>query len=127
MTTQTIEVNFESLNTLASQLRAAGAVLRVARGKVENFVITVIKPPSLVSIEKILTYSEPPAKPSNLVEDVLRDTNEIAFESVQFSGEVEAALEDATKPAKKSREKSTKSKLKLEDLPAFDNNDDIPF
>ena len=45
MTTQTIEVNFESLNTLASQLRAAGAVLRVARGKVENFVITVIKPP----------------------------------------------------------------------------------
>lgn len=127
MTTQTIEVNFESLNTLASQLRAAGAVLKVAKGKVENFIITVTKPPSLVSIEEILTYSAPPVKPSDLAENVFQDNNEIAFESVQFSGEVETALKDATKPAKKSREKSTKSKLKLEDLPAFDDNDDIPF
>ena len=127
MTTQTIEVNFESVNTLASQLRAAGAVLKVAKGKVENFVITVTKPPSLVSIEEILTYSEPPAKPSDLAEDVPQDTNEIASENVQLSGEVETALENAAKPAKKNRKKSTKSKLKLEDLPAFDDNDDIPF
>lgn len=127
MTTQTIEVNFESLNTLASQLRAAGAVLKVAKGKVKNFIITVTKPPNLVSIEEILTYSEPPVKPSDLAEDVLRDTNEIAFENVQLSDEVETALENATKPAKKSRKKSTKSKLKLEDLPAFDDNNDIPF
>ena len=32
MTTQTIEVKFENVNTLASQLRAAGAVIKVAKG-----------------------------------------------------------------------------------------------
>ncbi len=58
MTTQTIEVKFESLNTLASQLRAAGAAIKVAKGN-DTFKINITKQPSLATIEEILTYSAP--------------------------------------------------------------------
>ncbi len=125
MTTQTIEVDFENLNKLTSQLRSAGAVLKVAKGRVGAFVITITKLPCLASIEEILTYSIN----SDLAEDTQQNSNKIvAFENVQLPTETDVALKDATKsPVSKNQKKSTKSKFKPEDLDAFDDNDNIPF
>ncbi len=58
MIMQTIAVGFENVNTLASQLRAAGAAIRVAKGN-DIFNITITKQPSLATVEEILTYSGP--------------------------------------------------------------------
>ena len=121
--TQTIEVKFENVNTLASQLRAAGAVIKVAKGRVGAFVITITKSPILASIEEILIYSET----SNSAKDTQQIPNEIvAFENVQIPAKTNIGLKNNTKsPTKENRKKLTKSKLKLEDLGTFDN--EIPF
>ena len=116
---QTIQVSYENVTTLARQLRAAGAVLKVAKS-VENFIITIMKQPQLTSIEEILTSSESFDKPNIIVEDVV-------VENIKLPTVIETALEEAVKPAKKSRKKSVESKSKLEDLPAFDDDDNIPF
>ena len=70
---QTIQVSYENVNTLACQLRAAGAVLKVAKN-VENFIITIMKQPQLTSIEEILTSSESFDNTGTIAEDVVGGT-----------------------------------------------------
>ena len=148
MTTQTIKVNFETLNTLASQLRAAGATIKVAKGNDHIFNISIIKQPTLVSIEEILTCLEPSEINNSISAQGLglgsesiavqpEKTEDFAVaeniastlrETIGSSDTVEVALEEGTNTtAKNSRKKSTKSKQKVEDLPCFADNDDIPF
>jgi len=116
---QTIQVSYENVTTLARQLRAAGAVLKVAKS-VENFIITIMKQPQLTSIEEILTSSESFDKFSFIAKDAV-------IENIKLPTEIEATLEEATKPIKKNRRKSIELISKSDNLPAFDNEDDIPF
>lgn len=58
MVMQTIAVGFENVNTLTSQLRAAGAAIRVVKIN-DIFNVTITKQPSLATVEEILTCSEP--------------------------------------------------------------------
>lgn len=52
MMAQTITVDFANVNTLASQLRAAGAAIKVSKGS-NTFNITITKQPTLATIEEI--------------------------------------------------------------------------
>ena len=116
---QTIQVSYKNVTTLASQLRAAGAVLKVAKNA-ESFIITIMKQPQLISIKEILTSSESFDKLGIIAEDVV-------VENIKLPTEIEATLEEATKPIKKNRRKSIELISRSHNLPAFDNDDDIPF
>ncbi len=138
MTTQTIEVKFESLSALASQLRAAGAAIKVAKGN-DTFKINITKQPSLATIEEILTYSAFNDN-SDLIESIAIHPEEVKdftiteeiistlVETIDLSDAVKVPIEESTDiPAKKGRKNSTKSKQRVEDSSAFADNNDIPF
>jgi flagellar motor component MotA len=116
---QTIQVSYENVTTLARQLRAAGAVLKVAKS-VENFIITIMKQPQLTSIEEILTSSESFDKFGVIAEDAV-------VENIKLPTEIEATLEEAIKSIKKNTKKSIELISNSDNLPAVDNDDDIPF
>lgn len=121
--TQTIAVKYEVLNTLTNQLRAAGAVLKVAKGSNETFNITIRKLPVTSSVEDIICYSP---NVDNSIMDV--EAEEIIdIEAIQLPDEINSALVKETNSKPKGRKKPAKSKLKLEDLPTCDDDDDIPF
>ncbi len=138
MTTQTIEVKFELLNTLASQLRAAGAAIKVAKGN-DTFKINITKQPSLATIEEILTYSAPNDN-SDLIESIAIPPEEVKdftiteeiistlVETIDLSDAVKVPAEESTDiPAKRGRNNSTKSKQRVENSSAFADDNDIPF
>ena len=116
--TQTIAVKYEILNTLTNQLRAAGAVLKVAKGSNETFNITIRKPPVTSSVEDIICYS--PNVDTSEAEEI------IDIEAIQLTDKINSALVKETNSKPKGRKKPAKSKLKLEDLSTCDD-EDIPF
>ena len=147
MMTQTIEVKFENVNTLASQLRAAGAAIKVAKGN-DTFNITITKQPILATIEEILTYSESnrnnnssnvPVKelntgditPLEQVQELQTIPEKILLSPVETANSnniVEVPLKESTGSTTKiNSKKPAKSKQKLADLSAFADDDDIPF
>lgn len=132
MMAQTIAVGFENVNTLASQLRAAGAAIKVSKGS-NAFNITITKRPALATIEEILTC----LKPNELKDSSSAPIQEFTIEKIAVASE---KLENPNIIAKKTFSSpkeivdATKianislPKQEVKDGSAFvDDDDSIPF
>jgi hypothetical protein len=130
--TQKIAVEFENVNTLTSQLRAAGAAIKVSKGS-NTFNITITKQPTLATIEEILTGS----KPSELKNISSTSVQEFTIEKIAVPLEkLENSNIIAKKPFSSPKEIVYLTKIanisllkqEVKDGSAFvDDDDSIPF
>lgn len=94
ISTQFVDVDFSQLNTIATQLRTAGAVISVS--KMGNlFRILIKRSPQLATVEQILEYSTLNTE-SDFVEEIVVTNQAVP------SNEPEAIAEVATTPVQES-------------------------